>query len=75
MKKRKKLTPTERARLGGQSGTGKAKARPAKVARAAAMARWLAYRAKKKAEVKVIVKMNKPEVHQLNTRDYGAIES
>ncbi len=72
---KKKLSHAKAGAKGGKAGTGKAKARPAKVARAAAMARWLAYRARKKAEVKVIVKMNKPEVHQLNTRDYGAIES
>lgn len=44
--KKRKMTHKQLSSLGGKSGRGKAKARPAKVARAAAMARWLAYRAK-----------------------------
>lgn len=47
-KKRRKMTPKQIAALGGRSGTGKAKARPSSVARAAALARWAAVKAKRK---------------------------
>lgn len=75
MKAKRKMTRRQVAVLGGKSGTGKAKARSSKVARAAAKARWDAYRAKKAAKVKIVVKIGKPEWVQLNARDYGAIQS
>lgn len=47
-KKRRKMTRKQIASLGGRGGTGKAKARPSSVARAAALARWAAVKAKKR---------------------------